>query len=111
MRIEPRSLMLGSKRVDRWTTGTVCKCSEIAGSPQGSPPAADYVSCKAGRRTCSEHENGTEELCEIKSDYHIIGTTAKYGSGRGRLRQGHNDQSHRDYQSSETTLTGESCFT
>ncbi len=34
LRIEPRSLMAGSKRVDHWTSGTVCECSEIAGSPQ-----------------------------------------------------------------------------
>jgi hypothetical protein len=25
--------MTGSKRVDHWTNGTVCKCNEIAGSP------------------------------------------------------------------------------
>jgi hypothetical protein len=30
----------------------------------------------AGRRTCSEHESGTEELREIKWDYYIVGTTA-----------------------------------
>ncbi len=39
--------------------------------------AADYVGCEAGRRTCSEGETGTEELCEIKWDYHIVGTMAK----------------------------------
>ncbi len=31
---EPGSLMMGSKWVDCWTSGTVCECSEIAGSPQ-----------------------------------------------------------------------------
>ncbi len=56
--------MTGSKGMTHWTSETVCECSEIAGSPQGSPPAADYVGYKAGRRTCSEHETGTEELCE-----------------------------------------------
>jgi hypothetical protein len=39
------------------------------------PPAVDYVS-EAGRRTCSECDTGTEELCEIKWYYHIVGTTA-----------------------------------
>jgi hypothetical protein len=48
----------------------------IAGSPQGSPLAADSVGCEAGRGTCSERETGTEELCEIKWDYHIVGTRA-----------------------------------
>jgi hypothetical protein len=47
-----------------------------AGSPQSSPPAADYVSSEAGRRTSSERETGTEELSEIKWDYHIVGTMA-----------------------------------
>jgi hypothetical protein len=71
--IEPGSLMMESKQVDHWTSGTVCECSEIAGSLQGSPPpAADYVGCEARRRTSSEHETGTEELCEIKWDYHIV---------------------------------------
>jgi hypothetical protein len=28
--IEPGSLMTGSKRVDHWTSGTVCEFSEIA---------------------------------------------------------------------------------
>jgi hypothetical protein len=32
--IEPGSLMTGSKQVDYWTSGTMYKCSEIAGSPQ-----------------------------------------------------------------------------
>ncbi len=62
--------------MDHWTSGTVYECSEIAGSPQGSPLAADYVLCDAGKRTCSERETGTEELCEIKWDYHIVGMTA-----------------------------------
>jgi hypothetical protein len=30
------SFMTGSKRVEHWTSGTVCECSEIAGSPQYS---------------------------------------------------------------------------
>jgi hypothetical protein len=68
--------MTGSKSVDHWTSGTVYECTEIAGSPQGSPPAVDYVGCEAGKRTCSEYENGKEELCQNKWDYHIFGTTA-----------------------------------
>jgi hypothetical protein len=68
--------MTGSKQVVHWTSETWCKCNEIAGSPQGYPPAADYVGCEAEKRTCSEGESGTEELCEIKWDYHIIGMRA-----------------------------------
>jgi hypothetical protein len=58
--IELGSHKTGSKRVDHWTSGTVYK---IAGSPQGFPPAADYVGCEARRRTCSERETGTKKLC------------------------------------------------
>jgi hypothetical protein len=74
--IEPRSLMTESKGLTHWTSETVYECSDIAGSPQGSPPAADYVGCEAGRRTFRVRETGTEELCEIKWDYHIVDTTA-----------------------------------
>jgi hypothetical protein len=74
--IELGSLMTRSKPMDHWTGGTVYECSEIAGSPAGPPPAADYVGCEAGRRTCSESDTGTEELCKIKWNYHIVGTTA-----------------------------------
>jgi hypothetical protein len=34
--------MMGSKRVDHWTSGTVYECSEI----QGFPIAADYMVVK-----------------------------------------------------------------
>ncbi len=68
--------MTESKWVTHWTSETVYECSEIAGSAQGSPPAADYVSCKAGMRTCRESETWIEELCEIKRDYYIVGTAA-----------------------------------
>jgi hypothetical protein len=68
--------MTGSKRVDHWASGTVYECSEIAGSPQSSPPAADYVGWEAGRRICSERETGTEELCEIEWDWNIVSMMA-----------------------------------
>jgi hypothetical protein len=42
----------------------------------GYPPAGDYVDCEAERRTCCKRETGTEELCEITWDYHIVSTTA-----------------------------------
>jgi hypothetical protein len=68
--------MTKSKQVDHWTSGTVYECNDSAGSPQGFPPAADYVGCEAGRRTCSERETETVKLFEIKWDYHIVRATA-----------------------------------
>ncbi len=40
------------------------------------PQAADSIVCEAGRRTCSEHETGTEELCDQVDQVglHIVGT-------------------------------------
>jgi hypothetical protein len=69
--------MTGSKQVIHWSIETWCERSEIEGSQQAPPPlSADYVSCEAGRRICSKRETGTEELCEIKWDYHIVGMMA-----------------------------------
>ncbi len=39
-----------------------------------APPSSRLRSCEYGRGTCSEHETRTEDLCEIKWDYHIVGT-------------------------------------
>jgi hypothetical protein len=54
--------MTGSKQVDDWTSGTVCECSEIAGSPQGShkqptmlvvkPEGGPAASMKPGLKSC-----------------------------------------------------------
>jgi hypothetical protein len=56
--IEPGSFMTEGKLADHSTSGTVYECSEIAGSPRGSPPPADdYVGCEAasvkpGQESC-----------------------------------------------------------
>jgi hypothetical protein len=59
---------MGSKQVDHLASGTVFECSEIAGSPQGSPPAANFVGYEARRKTGNVRETRTEELCEIKGE-------------------------------------------
>jgi hypothetical protein len=74
--IEPGSLITASNGLTHWTSETVDKCSKIAGSPQGSPLAADYVGGEAGRRTCSERETSIEELCEIQWVYHVVSRIA-----------------------------------
>jgi hypothetical protein len=63
-RFEPESLVAGSKQIVHWTSETWWELCEIAGSPQGSPPAADSVGCEARRETCSERETGTGKLCD-----------------------------------------------
>ncbi len=51
------------------------------------PPAADSVGCEVGRRTCSERETGSEELCEIKSAFHIV--SVRHGVNVVRLQALH----------------------
>jgi hypothetical protein len=63
--------------------------------PEGGPAA----SMKPGQKSCVR-SSGIITLVRWPSD----------GSGQSRLRQGHNDQSSRGHQCSETTLTGESWF-
>ncbi len=112
--IEPVSLMTGSKRVVHWTSETWYKCSEIAGSPQGSPSAADYS------RLCWLW-NQKEDLQRVwnwdrKAVWDQVGLSQYRHDGlvtvqdKARLRRGHNDQSRRGHQCSETTLTGKSRF-
>jgi hypothetical protein len=60
--LEPRTLVTGSKGLVHWPSETWREGSEIAGSAQGSSPAADSVGCVAGRRSCSERETRTEKL-------------------------------------------------
>jgi hypothetical protein len=99
----------GSKQVFHWTSETWWEWSEIAGSPQGSPPAADSVGCEAGMGTCSENETGTEELCDpVHPGLHIVGTEPSEAPTEGRWSQ--LSESRRDHQCSETTPTGESRF-
>jgi hypothetical protein len=102
--------MTGSKQVDHWTSGTVCEWSKIAGSPQGSPPAADYVGCEARRRTWSDGETVTEELWDQMGLSHCQHNGLMTVQAKACLRQGHNDQLRRCHQCNETTLTRESRF-
>jgi hypothetical protein len=60
--IEHGSLMMGNNQVDHLTSGTVYECSEIAGSPQGSPQQPTMLvvklegglaeSMKLGQKSC-----------------------------------------------------------
>jgi hypothetical protein len=67
--------MMGGKQVVHWTSETWCECSEIAGSPQGSPQQPTMQVVKSEGGPAASVKPG-EELCEIKWDYHIVGTTA-----------------------------------
>ncbi len=108
--IEPGSLMMGSKRVDHWTSGTVYECSEIAGSPQASPNS----------RLCWLWSQKEDLQWAWNRDrravWDQVGLSRCWHDGlvtvqdKARLRRGHNDQSHWGHQCSETTLTGESRF-
>jgi hypothetical protein len=96
-----------ANRLVHWTSETWWESCEIAGSPQGSPPAADSVGCEARRETCSERETGTGS-CVRSSGTVTLSARGPSDSCWGRSPV--DDQSHRGHQCSETTLTGESRF-
>ncbi len=109
-RFEPGSLVMGSKWVAHWTSETWWEWSETAGSPQGSPPSADSVGCEAERRPAASVKPGQESCVRSSGIITLSAQGLCDGSGRGPLRRGHNDQSRRGHQCSETKLTGESRF-
>jgi hypothetical protein len=83
---EPGSIVMGSNRVVHWTSKRWWEWSEIAGSPQGYPPAADSAGCEAGRGTCSKHETRTEELCDqVNPGLHIVGTEPSKAPTEGQV--------------------------
>jgi hypothetical protein len=100
--------MTGSKQVVHWTSETWCKCSEIAGSPQGYPPA-----CKLWSR---KEDLQREWIRDRRAVWDQVGLSHCRYKGlvtvrdEARLRRGHNDQSHQGPQCSETMQTGESRF-
>jgi hypothetical protein len=101
--------MTGSKGLTHWASETVYECSGIAGSPQGFPPAADYLGCEAERRTWSEREIRTGKL---RSSGIITVSARRPGdsSGRSPPQMRPNDQSCWSHQCRKTTLTGEYRF-
>jgi hypothetical protein len=60
--------------VDHWTSGTVYECSEIAGSPEGPPPAAHYVVVKPEGGPAASMKPG-QKSC-VRSSDHIVDTKA-----------------------------------
>jgi hypothetical protein len=106
--------MTESKWVDDWTSGTVFNCSEIAGSPQSStPPPPSSQLC----RLWSQKEDLQRAWNrDRRAMWDQVGLSHCQHDGQvtvwdeAHLRQGHNDQSHRGHQCSETMLTGESRF-
>ncbi len=111
---ESGSLVTGSKWVVYWNSETWWELSEIAGSPQGSPSAADSVSCEAGRGTWDLQRAWNWDRRAV---WDQVGLSHCRYEGlvmvrdEARLRRGHrNGQSRRGHQCSETTITGESRF-
>ncbi len=91
---------MGSKWVVHWTSETWWECSKIAGSPQGSPPAADsWLWSRKGdlQRAWNRDRKAVWDQVWLSHCRH-----------EGRLRWGHrNDQICQGHQCSETSLTGE----
>jgi hypothetical protein len=73
--------MTGSKRVVHWTTETWCECGEIAGSPQGSPQAADYVGCEAGGGPAASVKPGQKSCVRLSGIITLLARRPSDGSG------------------------------
>jgi hypothetical protein len=100
--------MTGSKQVSRWKSGTVWECSEIAGSPQGSPQLCWLWSRKKDlQQAWNRDRRAAYDQVGLSHCWHNSPVMVR---DKAYLRRGHNDQSHWGHQCSETTLTGESGF-
>ncbi len=107
---EPGSLVTGSKQVVHWTSETWWEWSMIAGSPQGSHPAADSLGCEARKGELQRVWNrDTKAVWDQVGLSHCRYEGLVMVQDEARLRRGH-DQSRQGHQCSETTLTGESQF-
>jgi hypothetical protein len=95
--------MTGNKRVDHWTCGFVYECSEIAGSPQGSP------SSRLCRLWSQKEDLQQAWNRDRRAVWDQVGLSHCWHNGlvivwdKSRLRRGHNDQSCQGHQCSKTT--------
>jgi hypothetical protein len=80
--IEPRSLMMGSERVDQWTSRTVYECSETAGSPQGSPQQPTTLVVKPEGGPVSSVKPGQESCVRSSGIITLLARRPSDGSGR-----------------------------
>ncbi len=79
--IEPRSLMMRSKQVDHWTSGTAYECSEIAGSAQGSPQQPTMSVVKPQGESLASTKPGQESCVRLSG---IITLSVQGGSDGSR---------------------------
>ncbi len=102
--------MTGSKRVDHWTSGTVYECSEIAGSPQGSPqqPAISVVKPEGGPP--ASVKPGQKSYVRSSGIITLSARRPSDSSGRSPPQMRPQWSITSGHQCSETMLTGESRF-
>ncbi len=98
---------MGSKQVDHWTSGTVCKCSEIAGLPPSSRLCRLWSRKKNLQRAWNRDRRAVWDKVGLSHGQH---DGLLMVQDKAHLRWGHNDQSCRGHQCSETMLRGESRF-
>jgi hypothetical protein len=96
--------------VGHWTSVTLSECSEIAGSTQGSPPAADMLVVKPEGGPAASVKPGQKTCVRSSGIITLSARRPSEGRDEARFRKGHNDQSRWGHQCSEITLTGKSWF-
>jgi hypothetical protein len=102
--------MTESKRVDHWTSGTVYECSEIAGSPQGSPQQMIMSVVKPEGGPAASLKPWQKSLWDQVGLSHCWHDGLVTVQDEARHRRGHNYQSHWGHPCSKTMLTRESRF-
>jgi hypothetical protein len=108
--IEPGSLMTGSKWVDYWTIGTMYECSEIAGSPQGSPQQPNMSVVKSEGGPAASVKPGQKSCVRSSGIITLSARQPSDGSGWSPPETRPQWSIMSGHQCSETKLTGESRF-
>jgi hypothetical protein len=101
-----RPLWREANRLVHWTSETWWDSCEIAGSPQGSPPAADSVVVKTEGRPAVSVKPGQESCVRSSGTVTLLARGPSDSWGRSPV----DDQSRQGHQCSKTSLTGESRF-
>ncbi len=89
--------MMGSKRVVHWTSETRYECSEIAGSPQGTPSSRRcrlWSRKEDLQRAWNRYRRAVWDQVGLSHCWHNGLVTVR---DETRLRRGHNDQSRQGH--------------
>jgi hypothetical protein len=100
--------MTGSRRVVHLSSETWCECRRLQALHRAPPQQLTMLVVKPVGGPAASMKPKKKSCVRLSGIITLSVLRPSDGSGQARLRQGHNDQSRRGHQCSETTLTGES---